>query len=285
MRILLRPAVDADVVACGRICYEAFGSVANAHGFPMDWRSPEIAIKVIEGRLAQRLTYGVVAECDGEIVGSAFLKEYRPVGAIGPVTVTPRLQGGNVGRLMMEHLLERATGAGLRGTRLVQAAYNTHSLALYTKLGFQVRALLACMHGEPIAARTRGYPVRTGTDDVVASCNDLCLRLHGYARTEDILEALRLQALDVVERDGRIRGYSTGAHFRGHTVAETNSDAQALIAAADILPEPGLLVPAENGGLMRWALENGLRIMQPLSLMTLGFYQESQGAFLPSIHG
>jgi len=285
MRVLLRPATDADATECGRICYEAFSAIARTHDFPVDWRSEEMAVKVIAARLAHRLTYGVVAEVDGRIVGSAFLKEHRPVGAIGPVTVTPRLQGGEVGRSMMEHLLERARAAGLGGTRLVQAAYNTQSLALYTKLGFQMRELLACLHGNPIAMRMRGYRVQMGSEEGVAACNRLCLRLHGYARTEDLVEALPLRALMVVERAGQIRGYSTGVHFRGHTVAETNDDAKALIAAAEALPEPGLLLPARNGQLLRWALENGLRITQPLSLMTMGLYQEPEGAFLPSIHG
>jgi predicted N-acetyltransferase YhbS len=275
---------DADVPACGRICYEAFSAVASAHGFPMDWRNEEMAVKVIEARLAHRFTYGVVAEVDRQIVGSAFLKEYRPVGAIGPVTVATRLQGAAVGRLMMEHLLVRARTAGLAGTRLVQAAYNMHSLALYTKLGFQVRDLLACLHGNPLATRLRGYPVREGTEQDVTACDSLCLRLHRYARTEDLLEALRLRSLTVVVRENQITGYSTGVHFRGHTIAETNEDAKALIAAATQFPEPGLLMPAGNGELLRWALDHGLRITQPLTLMTHGFYHPPEGAFLPSIH-
>jgi hypothetical protein len=250
----------------------------------MDWKSEAMAVKVIEARLAHRHTYGVVAEVDGRVVGSAFLKEYHPVGSIGPVTVLPRLQGAQVGRLMMEHLLERARDAGLAGTRLVQAAYNTQSFALYTKLGFALREMLACLHGNPIASRIRGYPVAAGTEEDIQECDRLCVRLHGYSRIEDLLEALQVGALTVVEREGRISGYSTGAHFRGHTIAETNEDAKALVAAAEELPEPGLLMPARNGSLLRWALDHGLRITQPLSLMTLGFYQEPEGAFLPSIH-
>lgn len=284
MRVHIRPATEADVRDCGRICYEAFWVIAHGHRFPMDWRSEEAAIKVIAARLANRFSHGIVAEVGGRIVGSAFLKEYHPVGAIGPVTVTPRLQGGHVGRLMMEHLLERARVAGLEGTRLVQAAYNTGSLALYTKLGFESRELLACLHGNPIASRRRGWLVRPGGENDAPACNQICQRLHGYARTEDILEALRLRTLAVVEREGRVAGYTTGVNFRGHTVAESNEEAEALIAAADNLPEPGLLMPARNGDLLRWALENGLRITQPLTLMSTGFYQEPAGAFLPSIH-
>ena len=284
MRVVLRPATDADVAVCGRICFEAFSSIAIAHGFPVDWQSEEMAVKVIEARLAHRRTYGVVAESEGRIVGSAFMKEHHPVGGIGPVTVAPGLQGSGVGRFMMEHLLDRARSGGLSGTRLVQAAYNTHSLALYTKLGFQVRNLLACLHGNAITRRMRGCTVAEGREEDLDACNRLCMRQHGYARTDDLLDAVRLRALSVIKRAGQIRGYSTGIHFRGHSVAETNDDAKALIAAAPELPEPGVLMPAENGELLGWALANGLRIVQPLSLMTHGFYQEPKGAFLPSIH-
>lgn len=285
MRVLLRPAKAADAAVCGRICYEAFGGIAATHAFPVDWRSEEVAVKAIEARMAHRFTYGVVAEVDGRVVGSAFLKEYRPVGGIGPVTVTPRLQGGQVGRLMMEHLLARARIAGLEGTRLVQAAYNTHSMALYAKLGFKVREFLACLLGNPIAAPMRGYPVRSAGGGDIEPCNRLCQRLHGYERMEDLLEALGFNTLTVVERAGRITGYSTGVHFRGHTVAETNEDARALIAAAEEIHEPGFLIPAGNAELLCWGLEHGFRITQPLSLMSRGFYQEPGGAFLPSIHG
>ena len=285
MRVSLRPATDADAAACGRICYEAFRAIASEHRFPVDWRNEEMAVQVITARLAHAQTYGVVAEAEGRIIGSAFLKEYRPVGAIGPVTVDPQWQGAKVGRWMMEHLLERARLAGLAGTRLVQAAYNLYSLSLYTKVGYQLREMLLCLGGEPIGKGIRGRRSRAATEEDVAACNALCLRLHGYARTEDVLEGLRLNAMTVVEREGRVTGYSTGVHFRGHTVAETNEDAMALISAAPLFPEPGLLMPASNAELLRWALDHGLRITQPLTLMTRGYYQPPGGAFLPSIHG
>jgi predicted N-acetyltransferase YhbS len=284
MRISIRPASESDAPICGRICFEAFRAIADAHQFPMDWRSEEVAINVISARIAHPRTYGIVAEVDGRIVGSAFLKEYRPIGAIGPVTVAPRLHGGHVGRAMMERLLDRARESGLGGTRLVQAAYNTRSLALYTKLGFQTRDLLLCLHGNPISTHIRSHPVRFAEKADLPICNQLTLRLHGYPRIDDLEEALQLRSLTVVTREGRLTGYSTGIHFRGHTIAETNEDAKALISAAQGLPDPGLLMPARNADLLRWALDHGLRITQPLTLMTRGFYTHPEGPFLPSIH-
>ena len=87
----------------------------------------------------------------------------------------------------------------------------------------------------------------------------------------------------VVEHNGRITGYTTGVGFFGHSVGETNNDLKALIAAADGFPGPGFLLPTRNGELLRWCFEKGLRIVQPLTLMSRGLYQEPRGAFLPSI--
>jgi hypothetical protein len=66
-------------------------------------------------------------------------------------------------------------------------------------------------------------------------------------------------------------------------VGETNSGVQALIANAGVFLGPGILVPTRNAELFRWCLVNGLRVVQPLTLMTLGFYKEPAGAYLPSI--
>jgi hypothetical protein len=87
----------------------------------------------------------------------------------------------------------------------------------------------------------------------------------------------------VVERNGRITGYASSMAFYGHAVAETNLDLQAIIASADGFGGPGILVPSRNSELFRWCLTNGLRVVQPMTLMSLGLYNEPQGAFLPSI--
>ena len=46
---------------------------------------------------------------------------------------------------------------------------------------------------------------------------------------------------------------------------------------------PGILVPTRNAGLFRWCLFNGLRVVEPMTLMTTGLYNEPAGAFLPSV--
>jgi hypothetical protein len=87
----------------------------------------------------------------------------------------------------------------------------------------------------------------------------------------------------LVEHDGRITGYTTGIGFFGHTVGESNEEIKALIGTADQIEGPGFLLPTRNSELLRWCLAKGLRIVQPMTLMSRGLYQEPRGAFFPSI--
>jgi len=87
----------------------------------------------------------------------------------------------------------------------------------------------------------------------------------------------------VAELEGRIKAYASSVAFSGHAVGESNRDLQVLIAAATEFQGPGILVPTRNAGLFRWCLENGLCVVQPMTLMTTGLYNEPAGAYLPSI--
>jgi hypothetical protein len=71
--------------------------------------------------------------------------------------------------------------------------------------------------------------------------------------------------------------------FSGHAVGESNADLKVLIGAASEFVGPGFLLPTRNGELFRWYLAHGLRVLQPLTLMSLGLYNEPRGVFLPSI--
>ncbi len=71
--------------------------------------------------------------------------------------------------------------------------------------------------------------------------------------------------------------------FWGHAVGKNNIDIQALIGAAPEFVEPGFILPARNRELFGWCLKHGLRVREPLTLMSMGLYNEPQGVFLPSI--
>jgi hypothetical protein len=98
-----------------------------------------------------------------------------------------------------------------------------------------------------------------------------------------VADALQQGSARVVERNGRITGYTTALAYFGHSVAESNADLEALIADGKQFAGPGILVPTRNAPLFRWCLENGLRVVQPMTLMSMGLYQEPAGAYLPAI--
>jgi hypothetical protein len=107
--------------------------------------------------------------------------------------------------------------------------------------------------------------------------------VHGHDRGGEVADAIREGAARVVERAGSVTGYTTGLAFFGHSVGESNLDLQALIASADSFGGPGILVPTRNAPLFRWCLEAGLRVTQPMTLMSMGLYNEPKGAWLSSI--
>jgi len=55
------------------------------------------------------------------------------------------------------------------------------------------------------------------------------------------------------------------------------------LGAADEFAGSGFLLPTRNTELFRWCLNHGLRVVEPMTLMTVGLYNEPAGAFLPSI--
>ncbi len=280
---VLRLATCSDADPAGLICYSAFKTIAEQHAFPPDFPSPEVATDLIGHMLSRADVHAVVAELDGRVVGSNFLWEDDSVAGVGPITVDPGVQNSRVGRKLMDAVLKRARDRGIPAVRLVQAAYHSRSLSLYCRLGFDAREPLTVVQGPALAARIEGRVVRFATEADVDAANELYRSVHGHPRATELRAALKQGTVTVVERDGRFAGYTTGIGFFGHAVGETTEDVQALIGAAPSFAGPGFIVPTRNAALLRWCLQHGLRIVQPMTLMTMGPYQEPKGAFLPSV--
>jgi GNAT superfamily N-acetyltransferase len=281
--ITLRSGTSADAEICGRICYNAFKTISEAHGFAPDFPTPEIAVGIIGSLLANPKFYSVIAEMDGRIVGSNFLDERNTIAGVGPITVDATVQNRAIGRRLMDAVHQRAAEKNFAGIRLIQAGFHTRSLSLYAKLGYDVREHLACMQGKPLEVSIEGRVVRPPTEADVEDCNRLCRQVHGHDRSGELRDAIERGSATVVDHDGRITGYGTIIGFFGHAVGQTNKEVKALIAAAKEFAGPGFLLPTRNGELFRWCLSNGLRVAQPMTLMSRGLYNEPAGAFLPSI--
>jgi GNAT superfamily N-acetyltransferase len=281
--LTIRRATAADAETCGRICFEAFSTLAHRHNFPQDFPNPERPIGVLSMMFSHPGFFCVVAEQDGKIIGSNCLDERTPIAGVGPITVDPAAQNRTAGRQLMHAVMARAAERKFAGIRLVQAAYHNRSLSLYAKLGFVVREPLSCMQGPAMQRTLSGYRVRPAQARDLPACNDLCLRVHGHERGGELSDAIQQGTAVVAESGSHVTAYASLVGFFGHAVGETNEDLKALIVAAPALPGAGILVPTRNAGLFRWCLENGLRVVQPLTLMTMGLYSEPAGAYLPSI--
>jgi predicted N-acetyltransferase YhbS len=281
--LVLRTAAQEDSLACGKICYEAFSTISAAHAFPCDFPGPGATTHVLSMMFSSPDFHCVVAELDGRIVGSNCLDERSIISGVGPITVEPGAQNAGIGRRLMQAVMDSASEHCAAGIRLVQVAYHNRSLALYAGLGFDIREPLACMQGQTLQ-RSRGeFNVRQAESADLADCNTLYRKVHGFDRGKELAQAIEQGTAKVVERGGSITGYTTNLAFFGHSTAETNLDLQSLIASAESFGGPGILVPTRNSALFRWCLSNGLRVIQPLTLMSLGLYNEPAGAWLPSI--
>ncbi|HYM09179.1 MAG TPA: GNAT family N-acetyltransferase [Bryobacterales bacterium] len=281
MELRLRPAAEADIADCGRIIYEAFKGIAEAHGFAPDIPDVEAGQHLADVFIRHPSFYGVVAESGGRIVGSNFLDERGAIRGVGPITVDPAAQRGGVGRALMRAVIDR--GQGAPGIRLLQDAFNTLSMPLYASLGFDTKEPIAFVKGTPRSRPSAAVEVRPMKEEDLDACARLCRRAHGFDRTNELSDNVRGFSPYVALRGGRLTAYGVVAFF-GHGVAETEQDMKDLLlgVAADA-GEISFLLPTRQAGLFRWCLSEGMRVVKPMTLMAIGEYQEPQGCWFPSV--
>jgi GNAT superfamily N-acetyltransferase len=285
--IAVRPIEPVDGDECARIVYEAFGALHDHHQFPRDFPTLEAAVQLTSNFIAHPAIWGVVAEADGRILGSNFLDERGSITGVGPITVDPKAQGHGVGRRLMEAVIER--GSLARGIRLFQDSFNMQSLSLYASLGFEVKEPAAVMNGTPRSGFPGGIEVRPLEESDLEQCEQLCLTVHGFERTNELRDALQIPVFSpsVALRDGRITAYATTLTFfpAAYAVAETEEDMRALItgtlAAGD--EQASFLLPTTQASLFQWCLGEGLRPVKPMTYMAIGEYRDPDGCWIPSV--
>jgi GNAT superfamily N-acetyltransferase len=283
----LRAVEPADVDEVARIVYEAFAGIHDHHRFARDFPTLDAAVELTTNFISHPSIYGVVAEIDGRVVGSNFLDERGPVRGVGPITVDPAAQGRGVGRELMQAVLDR--GADALGVRLLQDSFNTGSLSLYTSLGFDVAEPVALMSGRPQGDGGEGTEVRPLEPGDLAAAEELHVGVHGFGRTAELEDALKVPAFSptVAVRDGRLVAYAATLTFfpAAHAVAKTEDDMAALIAGTLAgTDQPGsFLLPTRQAELFRWCLAQGLRVLKPMTYMTVGQYEKPAGSWIPSV--
>ena len=286
MSVEIRLMRQEDVETCGRICYEAFKTIAGRHNFPPDFPSPEAAIQLSQALFANPQVFSIVAESDGQVVGSNHLWEYDAIRAVGPITINPGFQSKGTGRKLMEAVIER--GQASAGIRLVQDSFNATSLALYASLGFDVKEPLVMMEGAIKGELPSGIEVRPIQEEDFAACAELSRTAHGFERVNELRNLPPFLTSYVAVRGGRVTAYTSAPHFwaLNQAVAESEEDMQAvLMGVGNLSGEQPLsfLLPTRRTDLFRWSLKNGMRVIKPMTLMARGEYREPRGSYLPSV--
>ena len=282
--VQLVPAEPQHVPELGRICYEAFKDVADRHGFKPDFPSVQAARTVIATLVDRKDFYGVAAIVNGELAASNYLSLTDPVAGIGPITVDCAFQGRDLGRALMQDVIDHARSNNITRVRLLQDAFNIASLSLYASLGFDVKHPVAEIHLN--AAVKADATVRPVHESDIEALDALCQKNYKSSRRNELAAAVRAGLSPVLrERGGRFTGYLIPGLF-GHGVAETHDDAVALATqAARLIPHERArsLCPLDDGPLFRAFLKAGCRTVKMLNLMAMGPYEAPSSVWMPSI--
>lgn len=282
--IQLVEAKPEHVSELGRICYEAFKDIADRHGFPPDFPSARVARHVI-GMLVERTDfYDVAAVVDGELAGSNFLSVSDPVAGVGPITVDCAFQGRDIGRKLMQDVVDYARRHKIERVRLLQDAFNTTSLSLYASVGFDVKHAVALLRLPP--AGKPDPSVRPLEERDLAPLDELCRRNYKSSRRNELGAAVQAGLSPLArQRDGRLMGYLIAGMF-GHGVAESEADAVAIVREAGRVTPPQrafCFCPLDNGSLFRALLQAGCRTAKMMNLMAMGPYEQPVPVWMPSV--
>lgn len=273
-----------DVEPCGRICYEAFRVISEKHNFRKDFPVREAAIELMRMLHENPGAFNVVAESDGKVIGSNHLAEFDAIRAVGPITVDPGAQAKGAGRMLMEAVIER--GKDAPGIRLLQDSFNAASLSLYASLGFDVKEPVLVIEGAVKGEVPAEFEVRPIREDDYESCAELCRSVHGFDRINELKHIPPMPHPFVALRDGRVTAYISAPQFWAvnHAVAETEHDMQALLlGAGNQCEQLSFILPTRQTDLFRWLLKQGMKVIKPMTLMSMGEYQEPRGCYLPSV--
>ena len=134
------------------------------------------------------------------------------------------------------------------------------------------------------SGQSEGRPMQ---ESDLPACADLCKRVHGWDRGNELRDSLRTFHPFVLLRGGRVRAYASAPNFwiLNHGVAESEQDmCDLLLAASAANPQPiELLVPIRRASFFRWCIAAGLRVVKPMTLMAIGQYRDPAGTFFPSV--
>ena len=234
---VIRPMVPADIEPTARAILRA------------DWGDRRVFFDFVT---RHEQTRPLVAEADGEIVGTGVVSLSGPVAWIGTIWVEPAWRRHGLGLELTRATIETADDAGCRSIVLVATDAGR---PMYERLGFEVQTWYRIVEApglldEPVDARIRRFRSQDldamAALDIAATGEDRAHLLGAFATpgTTRVLE----------HADGTLGGFVVRAPWGGGaTIAPRLEDAQAILHARRVASGPdkrvraGLLTENEAG--------------------------------------
>jgi GNAT superfamily N-acetyltransferase len=211
----LRPMTRADVDAATELI------LGNDWGVRREW---------LEFATSQPACIPIVAEADGEIVGTGVGTANGPVGWVGTIFIAPDRRGHGLGREITQAIINRLESAGCRSLVLVATREGRQ---LYERMGFDVQTQYRIL-------QAIGLPPADQADDVRAfeAADLLALeRLDREGTGEDRAHAIRRladgeTAKVVAGAEGDIDGFVIRAPWGGGATIARSAEAALRIVTA-----------------------------------------------------
>lgn len=223
------PAASADGVVLRAM---QAGDLEAAHALSLAVHWPH---RLADWQAAFALGVGLVAERDGELVGTTLVWPWGPAHAtLGLVIVDPRCQGRRIGYRLMQAAL-----AQLGEACCVLLHATVEGRGLYERLGFvrtgEVRQHQGTAGSAPLVALEEGWRLRPSDHNDVSSLIELDAQARGMPREALITELLGHADTVVLDHEGQARGFGMLRRFGrgliiGPVVAPDAEGAKALIA-------------------------------------------------------
>ena len=254
----LREMTPADVDAAAELI------LGNDWGVRREW---------LEFATTQRTCCPIVAEADGEIVGTGVGTANGSVGWIGTIFIAPDRRGRGLGRAITQAVIDRLESDGCRTFVLVATSEGRQ---LYERMGFELQSRYHILQAIGLPPRDEADGVRAFEPADLAGIE----RLDRAGTGEDRAHAIRRLANPDTTRvatdaDGDVAGFVIRAPWGGGaTVARSTDAALRILTARRRAAGPegrvrvGLL--DENGDGLAQLMDVGLRLTWSAPRMVRG---------------
>jgi GNAT superfamily N-acetyltransferase len=224
-----------------------------------------------------------VAEENGEIVGAAFSWACGELWFLAELFVAPRLQGGGIGRELLQRTFDHAERSGAQTRALITFSFNTVSQGLYIRHGMFPRLpihMMSCNRSDISAtdfeAPLRCEPIGAADMSLLADLDRSALGVSREKHHSYLLGESAMKGFLLYKEDGDCAGYAyiaSSGHIGPVAVTRRETMARAFdtalrIAAEGQSTQVSAFLPGHCEAALAIAAKHRLRITFPMVLVS-----------------